>query len=285
MSGTLFVVATPIGNLEDITLRALRVLREADVIAAEDTRRTAGLLAAHGITTPTTSFHAHNSRARLPRLIEMLQLGRSIALVTDAGTPGVSDPGVELVRACVDQGLPVDVVPGPTAPIAAATVSGFPLAPLTVLGFVPRKTAERDAFFATVNQASGTICFFEAPHRIQTTLAQMATALGDRPICVAREITKLHQEFLRGTSAEVAARLVRPRGEFTVVVGPNSAPPVQPLAQTDAEVADEFGRSANSVQHGSRRQRISALAKRLGRSTGDVYAALERHKLGLETES
>ena len=284
MSGTLFVVATPIGNLEDITLRALRVLREADVIAAEDTRRTARLLAAHGITTPTTSFHAHNSRARLPRLIEILQLGRSVALVTDAGTPGVSDPGVELVRACIDHQLPVDVVPGPTAPIAAATVSGFPLAPLTVLGFVPRKTAERDAFFATVNEAVGTVCFFEAPHRIQVTLVHMTATLGDRPICVAREVTKLHQEFLRGTSAEVSARLVQPRGEFTVVVGPSAAPAALPVAHTDAEVADEFGRSANSMQPGSRRQRISALAKRLGRSTGDVYAALERHKIGLGTE-
>jgi 16S rRNA (cytidine1402-2'-O)-methyltransferase len=284
MSGTLFVVATPIGNLEDITLRALRVLREVDLIAAEDTRRTAKLLAAHGIATPTTSFHTHNSRSRLPRLLELLTSGRSIALVTDAGTPGVSDPGVELVRACVDAGLPVDVVPGATAPIAAAAISGFPLTSLTVLGFVPRKSAERAAFFLAIAQTSGTVCFFEAPHRIQSTLVQMDHVFGNRPICVAREITKVHQEFLRGTSGELTARLTQPRGEFTIVVGPGTELPAQPSLQTDAEVAAEFGRSTDLLPIGSRRQRISALARRLGRPASEVYAAIERHKLGPETD-
>src|SRR5688500_9640988 len=148
MPGTLFVVATPIGNLEDITLRALRTLREVQVIAAEDTRRTAKLLTHHGISTPTLSFHEHNTRSRLPQLLARLDEGVDVALVTDAGTPGVSDPGVALVQACIERGIPVDALPGASAPLVAAVVSGFPMEPFTILGFPPSRSKARSDWFA-----------------------------------------------------------------------------------------------------------------------------------------
>jgi 16S rRNA (cytidine1402-2'-O)-methyltransferase len=280
MPGTLYVVATPIGNLEDITLRALRVLREVDVVAAEDTRRTSKLLAAHAIATPMTSFHAHNTRTRLPGLLNQLRAGKCVALVTDAGTPGVSDPGVEFVRACIDSGLSVDIVPGATAPIAAAAISGFALARLTFLGFVPRKSNDRKGFWRTVSTSHETICFFETPHRILTSLREMAECLGDRQICVAREITKKHQEFLRGSSAEVLRALDQPRGEFTIVIGPIAATKSGEEPCTDAEVATEFGLMPIIDGSRSRRQRVAALAKTLGRPARDVYASLERSKQG-----
>src|SRR5687768_12742892 len=159
MSGTLFVVATPIGNLEDVTLRALRVLRTVDLIAAEDTRRTARLLAHHGISTPTLSFHQHNTRGRVPQLVARLQQGASVALVTDAGTPGVSDPGVELVQACVTAGIVVDPVPGVSAPLAAAIGSGFPVIPLTVLGFAPSRSKDRLRWLEEVSAIKNTVTF------------------------------------------------------------------------------------------------------------------------------
>src|SRR5688500_5310467 len=215
MPGTLFVVATPIGNLEDITLRALRVLREVQVIAAEDTRRTARLLVRHAISTPTVSFHEHNTRTRLPQLIGRLERGDSVALVTDAGTPGVSDPGVELVRACIDRGIPVDPIPGASAPLAAAAASGFPLEPLTIFGFVPSRAKDRKTWLREVAGVPHTFTFFEAPHRIAQTLHDMGEIFGERPIMVARELTKLHQNLLSGSSSSVIGRLTAVRGEFT----------------------------------------------------------------------
>ncbi|MEQ1575230.1 MAG: 16S rRNA (cytidine(1402)-2'-O)-methyltransferase, partial [Vicinamibacterales bacterium] len=220
MTGTLFVVATPIGNLEDITLRALRVLREADVIAAEDTRRTARLLGRHGIQTPTISFHEHNTRSRVPQLLTRLEAGESVALVTDAGTPSISDPGVELVRACIGKGVAVDSIPGPSAPITAASLSGFPLDSLTVLGFPPARAAERKKWMEALAILPHTVSFFEAPHRIRATLSEAALILGNRQIMVGRELTKIHQELLRGPAGAVLEALTSARGEFTVVVGP-----------------------------------------------------------------
>ena len=276
MSGTLFVVATPIGNLEDITLRALRVLREADVIAAEDTRHTAKLLTHHGISTPTVSFHEHNSRSRTPQLLARLAAGQRIALVTDAGTPGVSDPGVELVRACVDGGIAVDPIPGPSAPLAAAIASGFPLAPLTLLGFPPVKAKTRTDWFASISANPGTMCFFEAPHRIIRTLTEAAACLGKRPIMVGRELTKLHQEFLRGTAGELVERLSDPRGEFTVIVGPVENKEVSSITDvSDDQLAAEFGQSTESGGLG-RREAVTSLARKYGRPSREVYAAIER---------
>ena len=278
MSGTLYVVATPIGNLEDITLRALRVLREVDVIAAEDTRRTARLLSHHAISSRTVSFHVHNTRSRVPQLIGRLEAGESVAIVTDAGTPGVSDPGLELVRAAIDKGIPVDPIPGASAPLTALVASGFPMVPFTVFGFVPNRAKARTEWLEMVVQTDHTFSFFEAPHRIQATMREAQQLLGARPIVVARELTKVHQEFLRGTAAELVKRVSAPRGEFTIIVGP----PLKhqednKIKPTDAEVAQEFWRMTENGAC-SRRDVVNQLAKKSGRSAKDVYSAIERAK-------
>ena len=278
MPGTLFVVATPIGNLEDITLRALRVLREVDVIAAEDTRRTARLLARHGISTPTVSFHEHNTRTALPQLISRLEKGKSVALVTDAGTPGISDPGVELVRACVDARIQVDPIPGVSASLTAAVVSGFPLVPLTVWGFPPHRSKARDEWLRARSETESTMTFFEAPHRIAETLKAASHIWGDRPMMVGRELTKIHQEFLRGTASELATSLKDgARGEFTVVIGPMTNLNRPSEIPTDESIAALFGRITDYGQS-SRRQAVSATAKHFGISARQVYAAIERTK-------
>ena len=281
MPGTLFVVATPIGNLEDITLRALRVLREADVIAAEDTRRTARLLSRHAISTPTISFHEHNTRSRIPDLIRRLEEGKSVALVTDAGTPGVSDPGVELVRACIDAQIPVDPVPGVSAPLTAAVASGFPLDPLTIFGFPPHRSKDRIAWFKAISETQSTLTFFEAPHRIVQTLKMAANILGDRPIVLGRELTKVHQEFLRGTAGDLSRTVEKvQKGEFTVVVGPlTKLGDLQPVAcaPSDDDVEREFGRLTKTGVS-SRREAVAATARSLGLSAKAVYAAIERTK-------
>ena len=278
MSGTLYVVATPIGNLEDITLRAIRVLREVELIAAEDTRRTARLLTHFGILTPTISFHTHNARSRTPQLLAKLGAGKSVALVTDAGTPGVSDPGVELVAAAITAGIAIDPIPGVSAPLAAAVASGFPLQPLTILGFPPSRSKDRKSFLRELGDRPETVTFFEAPHRILATLQAMADYLADRPIVLSRELTKVHQEFKRGTAAELLASLGEPRGEFTVVIGPAQSTHTAPAMPPDAEVANEFGVMAKSSGMG-RREVISQLARKYGRSPREVYAAVERAKL------
>lgn len=281
MSGTLFVVATPIGNLEDITLRALRVLRDANVIAAEDTRRTARLLAHHAIATPTISFHEHNTRTRMPQLLARLAAGENVALVTDAGTPGVSDPGLELVRACVEQGIAIDPVPGASAPLTAAVAAGFPLAPFTFLGFPPYKAKDRTGWFTTASAINGTVCFFEAPHRLTRTLAEASEYFGNRPIVAARELTKVHQEFLRGTARELADRIQQPKGEFTLIVGPaiedNISLQDQHVIATDEEMVAKFCQITESGGM-TRRAAVAALAREHGRSSRDVYSAIERGK-------
>jgi 16S rRNA (cytidine1402-2'-O)-methyltransferase len=277
MSGTLFVVATPIGNLEDVTLRALRVLRAADLIAAEDTRRTARLLAHHGISVPTISFHQHNIRSRTPQLIGRLQQGASIALVTDAGTPGVSDPGVELVQACLAAGISVDPIPGVSAPLTAAIASGFPVVPLTILGFAPPRAKDRAAWLRNVASIENTVTFFESPHRIKQTLSDASPLLVNRQIMVARELTKVHQEFLRGTAREVSAAMGDPRGEFTVVVGPAVSAEVPPDIVEDSVVVHDFCRSTE-VAGLSRRKAIHEVAKRHRLPAKEVYRIVERSK-------
>ena len=275
-AGTLFVVATPIGNLEDITLRALRILREADLIAAEDTRRTARLLAHHGIATSTVSYHEHNRQSRVPQLLKRLAAGENIALVPDAGTPGVSDPGVDVVLACVEAGSPVDPIPGASAVLAAAVASGFSLDSLTLRGFPPTKAKDRSAWFKETSNVSGTVCFFEAPHRILRTMTEGASYLGNRPIVVARELTKMHQQFLRGTANEVLQHLGTPRGEYTVVVGPLKTADICQLPVSDERLAAEFGH--NTEIGLDRRQAVSTLARKYGRPAREVYAAIERTK-------
>jgi 16S rRNA (cytidine1402-2'-O)-methyltransferase len=276
MSGTLFVVATPIGNLEDITLRALRVLREADVIAAEDTRRTSKLLAHYSISTPTLSFHEHNTRTRLPQVLARLERGESVALVSDAGTPGISDPGVELIQACSMKGFAIDPIPGASAPLAAAVASGFPLDPLTIFGFAPTRAKPRKEWLERLQAVPDTLTFFETPHRIDQAVSDIRLYFGERPIMMAREVTKLHQEFVRFTRGDEIGRTPAPKGEFTIVIGPVPAEqPLNPPVQ-DELIYDDFCRMTISV--GSRRAAIAAIANKYGRSTKDVYAIVERLK-------
>jgi len=277
MSGTLFLVATPIGNLEDITLRALRVLREADVIAAEDTRRTAKLLTHYAISTPTVSFHEHNSRTRLPQLLARLERGERVALVSDAGTPGISDPGVELVRRCAERGMAVNPLPGASAPVVAVVASGFPTNPLTVFGFPPNRPGALRTWLRQLSSIPHTVVFFEAPHRVRQTLRAAADELGVRPIMVARELTKVHQQLLRGTAADIFGRLTAPLGEFTIVVGPASVDPSAEIIVNDLDLMADFDRSAGTGQL-RRRQVVARLARKYGRSTNEIYAALERAK-------
>ena len=281
MPGTLFVVATPIGNLEDITLRALRVLREADLIAAEDTRRTANLLAHYSIATPTVSFHEHNTRTRIPQLLARLNAGAAVALVTDAGTPGISDPGCEFVRVCWEKGITIDSVPGASAPLAAAVVSGFPLDSLTVFGFAPVRSKDRKQWVLQAQAVTGTFTFFETPHRILKTLSEMPSRFGDRPIFVAREMTKLHQQFLHGSGPDIIGQLTSVKGEFTLVVGPEKTPGNSVPLVDDSQIFLEFGQIVETSSVG-RRAVVSALARKYGRSAKNVYGLIERHnKSGL----
>jgi 16S rRNA (cytidine1402-2'-O)-methyltransferase len=216
---TLYLVATPIGNLEDITLRALRVLREVSLIAAEDTRHTTVLLAHYGITTPTLSYHQHNRAARRERILAALTRG-DVALVSDAGTPGLSDPGYELVRAVQEHGGRVTPVPGAAAVLTAVVASGLVPGPFTYLGFPPTGANERRVFFARLALSPHPTVLYEAPHRIGATLAALLAACGDREVAVARELTKLHEEIRRESlsAALTHFQVTPPRGEFALVV-------------------------------------------------------------------
>ena len=217
--GTLFLVATPIGNLDDMTLRAVHVLESVPLIAAEDTRHTLKLLTHFGLRRPLVSLHAHNEARQLQTILSRLEQ-QDVALVSDAGTPALSDPGVRLVSAAVAAGYPVVPVPGPSAVLAALVSSGLPTNQFTFLGFLPRKRGELERVIRDAGEAKRTFVFFESPHRVQKTLAIMASALGPRSLVVAREITKVHEEFLRGTPATLLEHFAKspPRGELTVVV-------------------------------------------------------------------
>lgn len=218
----LYLVATPIGNLEDITLRALRVLREVDVIACEDTRHTGRLLAHLGINTPTISYHEHNERSRALELVERLGRGESVAVVTDAGTPGISDPAYRVVLAAIESGAAVVPVPGASALIAGLIASGLPTDCFYFGGFLPPKRNARRVKLSELRSTRATLVFYEAPHRIRETVSDAAEILGDRVAAIARELTKLHEEFMRGTLSDLGRRLTErePRGEMTLVIAP-----------------------------------------------------------------
>lgn len=217
--GILYLVATPIGNLDDITLRALHVLEAVPLIAAEDTRHTLKLLTHFGLRRPMLSLHAHNEERQLETILDRLRQ-HDVALVSDAGTPALSDPGIRLVSAAVARGIAVVPVPGPSAPLAALVASGLPTNQFTFLGFLPRRRGELERVLRDAGEARRTFVFFESPHRLTKTLAIMATTLGPRATVVAREITKTHEEFVRGTPAALLAHFeaAPPRGELTVVV-------------------------------------------------------------------
>jgi 16S rRNA (cytidine1402-2'-O)-methyltransferase len=217
--GALYLVATPIGNLDDITLRAIRVLRDADVVACEDTRHTRGLLAHLGVRTATLSLHEHNERERIPQILDLLRAGKQVALVSDAGTPVVSDPGAALVAAAAREGLPVVPIPGPSAVTAAVGLADFPAAQFAFVGFLPRQRAARRRLLEGLTGLPMAPVLFETPHRLREALADLAEAFGDRRMLLARELTKVHEQVLRGTAAEILAALDDvPRGEVTLVV-------------------------------------------------------------------
>lgn len=271
-AGTLFVVATPIGNLEDITLRALRVLREVSVVAAEDTRRTGNLLRHYQIETPLLSLHEHNEHQRIGPLVRRLEAGESIAVVSDAGTPGISDPGARLVKAARAAGLRVDPIPGPSAVTAVLSASGLSFERFAFAGFAPIKSKDRKQWFEWVSSLSDipVVCF-EAPHRIRRLLEDAGMLLVERPILIARELTKSYEEWLDGTTAVPA------RGEFVIVFGQiaNLTPAAPPAP---AEIVAEFGRLTENGGFASRREVVKAVAEQLGVSVRDVYETLERVK-------
>jgi 16S rRNA (cytidine1402-2'-O)-methyltransferase len=248
--GTLYLVATPIGNLEDISLRALRILREVNVIAAEDTRHTRKLLTHHRIPLRLVSLHEHNERARTPALIARLRGGESVALVSDAGTPALSDPGGEVVRAAAAAGIAVVPIPGPSAFLAALVVSGLPATPVTFLGFLPRKRGDLLRLLEGARTLPHTVVLYESPHRLLDTLRLLQKYIGDRRIAVAREMTKVHEEVFRGRVNEAIEHFSThlPRGEFTLVLegasgAGGAAPPGEPRPEEDAARAREAARS------------------------------------------
>lgn len=219
---TLYLVATPIGNLEDITLRALRVLRECDVVAAEDTRRTGQLLKHFGVSKPLLSYFQFNEAKRSEEIIERLRRGEKVALVTDAGSPGISDPGERVVKAAVAAGLRVEAVPGPCALVAALTASGLPTDEFHFVGFLPHKSGQRRKRLESLQGVAATLVLYESPHRIEKLLAELAALYPDRDLVLARELTKKFEEFLRGKPAEILAVASRRtlKGEFVVLVSP-----------------------------------------------------------------
>ena len=276
--GTLFVVATPIGNLEDITLRALRVLREVAVIAAEDTRRTSRLLSHFGIATRTVSLHEHNEHDRAPVLLERLSAGESIALVTDAGTPLLSDPGRLLTAAAVDRGIRVEPIPGPSALLAVLAGAGLPWSQFAFLGFTPTKQNARRAFYKQADALGLPFVVFEAPHRLLASLEDAALVLGERRLVAGRELTKLHEEFIRTTTTKAVDlfRSSKVIGEFTLVFGLSEQPEAPREALPDDTIWAEVGRLTDAGL--TRREAVAELAAREGQSSKDIYAAAERGK-------
>jgi 16S rRNA (cytidine1402-2'-O)-methyltransferase len=225
MPGTLYILATPIGNLEDMTYRAVRILGEVDLIAAEDTRHSLKLLNHFGISKPLTSYFDHNQQFKGERILQTLRQDRSVALISDAGTPCISDPGFNLVRAAVAEGITVIPIPGPCAAITALSASGLPSDTFTFAGFPPARQGKRRAFLSAMAALPGTMVLYEAPHRLEETLVDMREVLGERQVVVARELTKIYEEFIRGTVSEVLARVAqgKVRGEVVILVAPGEA--------------------------------------------------------------
>jgi len=274
MPGILFIVATPIGNLEDITSRALRILREADLIACEDTRQTRKLLDHAGISKPTVSYHDHNESERAAELIAKLEAGANIALVSDAGTPLISDPGYRLVAAAIDAGIQVVPIPGASAAVAALSASGLPPDSFRFCGFLPPKSSQRRKFLEDLAGETCTLIFYEAPHRVLDALADIEAVMGARRVVLAREITKIHEEFLRGTAAQIRAQLgARPvvRGEITILVGKLEVG--QGRALPDEAPIEDAVRTLEE-QGLSRMDAIKRVAKQRGIPKREVYRRL-----------
>jgi 16S rRNA (cytidine1402-2'-O)-methyltransferase len=277
MPASLFVVSTPIGNLDDITLRALATLKSVSLIAAEDTRRTSTLLRHFGITTPATSLHEHNERQKLPQLLQRLRDGQDIALVSDAGTPLVADPGQRLIAAAIEIGITIVPIPGPSAVLAAIAVSGFAADDFIFAGFAPSRSNDRLKWLAAFADESRPVVFFEAPHRIHKTLTDLPVILGERPITICRELTKLHEEVARTSTTQAPLLQVIEKGEFTLVIGPKVEASGAPENIDDAEVARHFYH-LTKTDGLARRAALTQTARRFGLSTKYVYRTIERLK-------
>ncbi len=275
MSGTLFLVALPIGNPADISLRALEVLGSVSVVAAEDTRHFATLARHHGLEARTLSYHDHNEQARVPQVLARLSAGEDVALVSDAGTPLVSDPGYRLVRAAIDAGIPVTVVPGPSAVVTALAGSGLPPHPYRFMGFLPRTAAARRTSLEAVASDGATLVAFESPRRLADALRDALAVLGDRPACLARNLTKPHERWQRGGLSELIAELEEEgevRGECTVVIGAAAGAGSAADAEADARLLLEGGAPARAVQ--------DLLVLRHGLAKRDAYALVLRLRDG-----
>lgn len=271
----LYVVATPIGNLGDITVRALATLAAADIVLCEDTRTSGKLMERYGIKAKLEPYHEHNAAKVRPHILERLASGAAVALISDAGTPLISDPGYRLVRESAARGIAVTSCPGPSAVMAGLSISGLPTDRFLFLGFLPAKAGETRKLYDEVKSFRATLVFFESPHRIIATLEEMAEALPDRAVCVTRELTKLHEEALRGSYGEVIAGLKAKsavKGEITLVLGP---PPDESYAATDADVAAAI---AVALQSMPASKAAAEVAKRFGLAKADVYAEILARK-------
>lgn len=268
-SGTLFLVGTPIGNMGDITLRALETLKKVDLIAAEDTRRTQKILAHYSIQKPLTSYYEHNKKSKGPLLMSELRQGKRIALVSDAGMPGISDPGLDLVRECISQGIEITVIPGPSALLTGLVASGLDTAGFVYTGFVPRGKKEKHAFLQSLSQETRTIILFESPHRLVDTLRDIQAAWGNRPCCVARELTKIHEEYRRGTVGDIIAAFTAKevKGEITLIIGgKENMPGIPPSWGEVEETLLEFEKKGLT-----RKEAVRETAKTLGISKRELY--------------
>ena len=281
LGGVLYVVATPIGNLEDITLRALKTFKAVQLVAAEDTRRTGNLLRHFNIDVPIISVHEHNEDARVQKILGRLAKGESIALVTDAGTPGVSDPGAGLVAAVRGAGFRIEPIPGASAVAAAISAAGIRSDGFTFLEFPPIRSKDRKLWFAALVAAAKdrAVVFFEAPHKLQRTLEDLKT-LVDRPIFVGRELTKLHEELVWATPGELLARFDNPHGEFTLIIPPGQAAEAAKEAPSDEDIHNLVGQITEIDRPKSKREAARIAGERLGLTAKRVYEALERVKIG-----
>lgn len=268
MAGRLIVCPTPIGNLEDVSLRLLTALEEADLIAAEDTRRTRKLLTRHSISGKLVSYHDHNEHQQTPFLIEEIRKGKKVALVSDGGTPAIADPGYRLVHAAISEGLEIEALPGPSAVTTALVVSGLPTARFAFEGFLPRKQGSRRRRLEAVADDDRTLVFFESPERIATLLEEIAEVMGERRVALVRELTKVHEEVIRGPVGEVAGRLGSPRGEMVLVVeGASSGEPDVDTAVTEA-------RRIGESQGVPKRQAAKEAARITGVPVNRIYEEL-----------
>lgn len=273
LTGTLYIVGTPIGNLEDITLRAIKTLKDVNLVACEDTRRTQVLLKHYEIETPTTSYHEHNEITKAPELILQLEEGASIALVSDAGMPGISDPGYRLITMCIRHQIPVVPIPGASAFVAAVVASGLPTDAFRFFGFLPAKPAQRRKVIEAQREAQKTLIFYEAPHRILETLEDLQEVLGNRHVVIAREVTKVHEEFLRGRCLDVLAQLRQRetiQGEITLLVG---RPEEEPHPFADVPLRDRVSQVMES-QNVDRMEALKVVAKERGISKRQAYREL-----------